>query len=73
MGDWERLYSDVEVHYWFFFPDLHRRDAFNYEKLLSDTLTHCGVWKDDCLIYDGHVHRRLDREKPRVEVLVSGV
>lgn len=71
LGDWDKLTGLVEVHYWFYFLDLHRRDAFNYEKLLSDTLTKCGVWHDDCQIYDGHVHKRLDRASPRVEVIVS--
>lgn len=73
MGDWESLQSDIDVHYWYFFPDKHRRDAFNYEKLLSDTITKCNAWRDDCLIYDGHVHRRIDRENPRVEVTITAL
>ena len=74
MFDWEMLHGDVVVEYGYVFPDKRRRDVFNYEKLLSDSLTKAGVWADDCQIVEGKVKRLgIDRGRPRVEVLVSGV
>lgn len=47
----------VRVEYEFCAPDRRRRDIFNFEKGLSDSLTAAGVWLDDEQIDEGVVRR----------------
>lgn len=83
--DWEQLvlYSAkirprepltcVNVCIRYFFPDKKRRDPDNYSgKMILDGLRYAGIIKDDCF---GCITLKLeafvDREKPRLEILVS--
>jgi crossover junction endodeoxyribonuclease RusA len=62
----------ISVVYRIWHPDARRRDLFNVEKVMSDSLTRCGFWRDDVDIVDGRVIRMgIDRENPRVEVEVE--
>ena len=64
------LAGPVEVHGVAFFPDLRKRDAANYRKLITDALT--GIAYAD----DSQVHREIwergpiDRTNPRIELTV---
>ena len=74
MGGWDMLHGPVSVAYSYFFDSAHRRDVFNYEKLLSDTLTKAGVWADDSQIVYGVVKKMpIDKESPRVEVIITAL
>jgi Holliday junction resolvase RusA-like endonuclease len=64
------LVGPVEVRGVAYFPDLRKRDAGNYRKLITDALT--GIAYGD----DSQVHREvwergpLDRDNPRIEISV---
>lgn len=52
-----------------YFPDKRRRDLDNVEKSICDGLN--GVaWNDDCQIDHVVKWRKLDREEPRVEIVI---
>lgn len=59
----------VTVHA--FFPDRRRRDIDNL-KTIPDGLNDV-VWRDDCQIVEWVVRKFVDRERPRVEVLIQTV
>lgn len=59
LGDGERITYDepLKVVVDIYMPDNRRRDADNILKAVLDALTHAGVYRDDCLIYDLHVRK----------------
>lgn len=61
----------VEVHGVAYFPDLQKRDAGNYRKLITDALT--GIaYVDDSLVWREVWERGpIDRTNPRMVVTVS--
>jgi crossover junction endodeoxyribonuclease RusA len=48
------LGKDVRIQVWIevFCPDRRKRDLDNIKKPLLDSLTHAGVWEDDCQVDD---------------------
>ncbi len=61
----------VKVEYALFFPNRIVRDPGNFEKVLSDGLQRAGVLADDKQIRDVRPYDAgIDRENPRVEVLI---
>lgn len=44
-------------------PDRHIRDIMNYEKALSDAITHSGLWVDDSLIDQFFMYRGQTRPR----------
>lgn len=64
------LTPPYHVTYSFGRPDKRRRDAFNYEKLLSDFLVAQDVLTDDCEIERGTVEWSTDVEPGMVKVEV---
>jgi Holliday junction resolvase RusA-like endonuclease len=61
----------VAVEYRYHFHDRRRRDICNYEKLLSDCITHAKVWRDDQQVDDARLLRMpVDASCPRVEVRI---
>lgn len=52
------------------FPDKQRRDLDNVIKCLGDGANGV-VWHDDSQIAEWHIYKRIDREKPRLEVSVE--
>ena len=57
----------VDIHW--YMPDQRRRDIDNI-KMVIDSLT--GVlWKDDSNIWTLYMHKYVDKENPRIEVVVS--
>jgi len=60
----------LELQYIVYLPDRRRRDTANFEKCLSDALTHCGAIEDDSLITDIHGHKRYDPANPRTVIVV---
>ena len=52
-------------------PDRRRRDMDNVQKCLFDAFTHGGVWKDDSLVDEIHVFRRVKKgEAKRIDVTI---
>jgi Holliday junction resolvase RusA-like endonuclease len=49
--------------------DRRKSDWDNFHKLSMDALTGV-VWEDDSLISDANVHKRYDKENPRIEVQI---
>ncbi len=62
--------GNVEIDITFYFPDKRRRDWDNFNKIIHDAGTGI-IWLDDSQIQDAHVHKRIDKENPRVELIVS--
>ena len=67
----EPLKGDLEVEYNFYFPDKRRRDVFNLEKAMSDTLVLYGVIEDDSQIVRGTVEKAYDKGKPYTVVEIK--
>jgi len=63
------LTEPFEIDLTFYFKDKRIRDWDNYNKLVCDAGTDI-IWKDDTLISDAHVHKRIDKEHPRVEIII---
>lgn len=60
------------VELWVRFPDRRRRDVDNVAKAVLDSAN--GVlWDDDLQVSELVVRRSVDRERPRVEVVVEVV
>ena len=58
----------VEVHtHW---PDKRRRDTNNSSKALCDALEHAGVYDDDRYALVRYIDYDVDREDPRVELVI---
>lgn len=45
------LNTPLLVYYFYWFPDLRKRDIANYEKVLTDSMVTAGVMTDDHLIH----------------------
>lgn len=53
-----------------YFPDERRRDLDNVLKAALDALN--GIaWNDDSQVRELHVHREVDRHRPRIDMLVE--
>jgi Holliday junction resolvase RusA-like endonuclease len=67
-GDWQ-----TDRRYWvclkIYFKDLRRRDLDNVEKSVCDGLNEI-AWDDDCQIDYIQKRRYLDRNNPRIEVII---
>lgn len=50
--------------------DKRKSDWDNFHKLSMDALTGI-VWEDDSLITDANVHKRYDKENPRIEITIK--
>jgi crossover junction endodeoxyribonuclease RusA len=64
------LSGAVDVDVTLYFPNRRRRDSDNALKTVFDALTGV-VLEDDSQIIDHHVHMRYDKEKPRVEIIIT--
>ena len=68
---WEKRlqdrYSVSIVIYW---PNAMRRDIDNVAKATTDALNNL-IYHDDAYIYELHVYRKFDAERPRVEICVK--
>lgn len=66
------LKGSLEVSIKLFFPDQRRRDWDNWHKLSMDALT--GIaYEDDSQIEIAHVEKFIDRETPRIEIIIKPV
>jgi Holliday junction resolvase RusA-like endonuclease len=63
----EPLTSRLEIDVTLFFGRKGKKDWDNFHKLSMDALTGI-VWEDDEQIDDAHVHKRYDKENPRIEI-----
>ena len=57
----------IDVTY--YFPDKRRRDWDNFNKLWMDAGSGI-IWEDDKLISDAHIHKKMDRANPRIELII---
>lgn len=58
----------VGVNIGFYYPDKLRRDIDGRIKFVLDLFTKAGAYKDDSLVTDLIVAKRLDKNHPRLEV-----
>ena len=73
MSQWKRksiLTEDFKIDVTYYFPDKRRRDWDNFNKLWMDAGSGV-IWEDDKLISDAYVHKRIDKENPRVEIIIK--
>jgi crossover junction endodeoxyribonuclease RusA len=55
-------------------PDNRRRDIDNLLKPLLDSMTHAGVWKDDCQVHDLRITRMaVDKVTPRCDMIAQAL
>lgn len=57
------LFGPVEVTVELFIKNDKMSDCDNFMKTLLDTLTKCGVYEDDRMIYALHVHKYHDTDE----------
>lgn len=71
----EEIDFPVEVSYKFYMPDLRPTDISNKLESINDLLTDINFWKDDNwrIVRKFHAYAELDRENPRVEVIVNEI
>lgn len=60
------------VSVFLYFPDSRRRDRDNYHKLSMDAMEWI-IFDDDSQIEEWHVYKRIDRDNPRMEIIVKKV
>lgn len=60
----------ITVNIGFYFGDHRRRDIDSLIKFTLDLGTKAGFYKDDSLITDLIVSKRIDSKKPRLEICV---
>lgn len=68
-----KLYEELELpllmDVTFYFPDKRKRDCDNANKAVQDCIARAFGF-DDTNIFDVFLHKRLDRENPRCEVVL---
>jgi crossover junction endodeoxyribonuclease RusA len=64
-----RLKAPLLFEAWFYFPDRRRTDADNRVKIVQDLVARA-VGFDDSDIRDVVLHKRIDRDNPRCEVML---
>ena len=69
----EEIDFPVEVTYNFYMPDLRPTDISNKLESINDLLTDINFWKDDnwSIVRKFHASAELDRDNPRVEIIVN--
>jgi Holliday junction resolvase RusA-like endonuclease len=72
MGDREPVSGPVALTLWIYRGDRRRVDGDNIEKAAADALNGI-IWQDDQQVVDCHRYKRIDRRRPRLEVLVEGL
>ena len=63
----KRLKGLIIMEIWYYVGTKRRKDLPNLPKTTTDALNEV-VYHDDFQIHDMIIHRRLDREDPRVEI-----
>jgi len=63
------LVEEFKIDVIYYFKDKRRRDWDNFNKLWMDAGSGI-IWEDDKLISDAHVHKRIDKDNPRIELLI---
>jgi Holliday junction resolvase RusA-like endonuclease len=63
----KRLKGFIIMEIWYYVGSKRRKDLPNLPKTTTDALNET-VYHDDFQIHDMVIHRRLDREDPRVEI-----
>ncbi len=66
----KRYVLPVALSIWVFPPNNIRRDISNLIKIIEDSLTLAGVWKDDSQVYEEHVYKRHVVKGGRVDIEV---
>lgn len=64
------LQGNVAVEIWLFFKDKRKRDWDNYHKLSMDACNKI-LWKDDSQIVYAVVHKEVDKNNPRIEIVLQ--
>ncbi len=66
----EILKGPVAIEINLFFKNNLRRDWDNWHKLTMDALTGI-VWEDDSQITDVIVRKKIDKDNPRIEIIIN--
>ena len=67
---WVTTDEKVVVEVNTFWKDRRRRDTNNLSKALTDAFEHAAAYKDDCKALLRYIDYSVDRENPRVDVVV---
>lgn len=69
VGDRQPYKGEVRVELLWYMPDARRRDQDNL-KMVYDSLSGL-CYQDDSDIWDRHERKFIDRENPRIEVVIA--
>lgn len=64
------LNGELKVDMKLYFGTKRKSDIDNFNKLCFDALTGV-VWEDDSQVYDFHITKTYDKERPRIELEVQ--
>ena len=67
----EKLKGDLRLHADCYFPDLRKRDAGNYRKMIGDALSGIAYSDDSQLVSETWERKGIDRENPRIEITLE--
>lgn len=69
----EEIDFPIEITYNFFMPDERKCDISNKIESINDLLTDINFWKDDNwkIVKKFHALAELDRDNPRVEIIIN--
>ena len=70
MAGWEMMDGYLQATITFYVPDHRRRDTDNMSKCVLDAMNKI-VYNDDTQVIDLHLHKRIDKDAPRIVVSVT--
>lgn len=66
-----KLKGELKLHARCYFPDRRKRDAGNYRKLITDSLSGIAYTDDSQLVSETWEKISIDRENPRIEITLE--
>lgn len=66
-----KMVGDLVLHARCWFPDKRKRDAGNYRKLITDTLSGIVYTDDSQLVCETWERVGFDKERPRIEISIA--
>ena len=71
-SQWKKpiITDSIKLEIKYYFPNKIRRDIDNFMKIIFDSATGI-IWEDDCLINELHAYKYIDKNLPRVELIIN--